>query len=139
MLSERTGKPVGKRQLEELSIRAAPDFEAFYSWRTTEAEESRALLVMSFDCAGIIMRPEDLRPATQKAAAQATRKLPTRLTQGEKRNRNAWRRSQRSTRGASVAPFPRSVTDVMHDLRLVRGVKKKRPRPKNVSVRATAS
>jgi hypothetical protein len=134
IVGERTGKPVGKRQLEELSIRAARDFEAFYESRTTEAEEGRELLVMSFDGAGIIMRPEDLRPATQKAAAQATRKLATRLTRGEKRNR---KRMAEVAAIYSVAPFPRSVTDVMHDLRPVRGVKRKRPRPKNKRVSAS--
>jgi hypothetical protein len=134
VLAERTGKPVGKRQIEELAVRAARDFEAFYGSRTDDAEGGRDLLVMSFDGAGIIMRPEDLRPATQRAAAQATRKLATRLTRGEKRNR---KRMAEVSAIYSVAPFPRSVTDVMHDLRPVREVKKKRPRPKNKRVVAS--
>jgi hypothetical protein len=134
VLAERTGKAIGKRQVEELAIAAAGDFEAFYASRTTEAESGRELLVMSFDGAGIIMRPQDLRPATQKAAAKASRKLATRLTRGEKRNR---KRMAEVAAIYSVAPFPRSVTDVMHDLRPVHEVKKKRPRPKNKRVLAS--
>lgn len=38
---------------------------------------------MTFDGKGMVMVPEDLRPATKKAV----RKLATRLTKGEKRNR----------------------------------------------------
>jgi hypothetical protein len=134
VLAEHTGKPVGKRQVEELAIRSACDFAAFYGSRTTEAEGGSELLVMSFDGAGIIMRPEDLRPATKKAASGATRKLATRLTRGEKRNR---KRMAEVAAIYSVAPFPRSVTDVMHDLRPAGEVKPKRPRPKNKRVSAS--
>jgi hypothetical protein len=134
VLVEHTGKPVGKRQIEELVIRSACDFDAFYSSRTTEAEGGGELLVMSFDGAGIIMRPEDLRPATKKAAAAATRKLETRLTRGEKRNR---KRMAEVAAIYSVAPFPRALTDVMHDLRPTGDAKPKRPRPKNKRVSAS--
>ncbi|MGH3452467.1 MAG: ISKra4 family transposase, partial [Haloechinothrix sp.] len=43
--------------------------------------------VISADGKGIVMRPEGLRPATAKAAAEATNKLECRLSKGEKRNR----------------------------------------------------
>ena len=84
-----TGVRLGKRQLEQLAVRAAADFDAFYSQptrsqcRATEAD----LLVLSADGKGIVMRPDALRPATAKAAGQATAKLATRLSKGEKRNR----------------------------------------------------
>ena len=45
------------------------------------------MLVLSADGKGIVMRPDALRPATAKAAGQATAKLATRLSKGEKRNR----------------------------------------------------
>jgi hypothetical protein len=70
LMASGTGAPIGKRQVEELAIRAAQDFEEFYATRTVQAEDTAALLVLTFDGAGIIVRPEDLRPATRKAAAK---------------------------------------------------------------------
>jgi len=84
-----SGVRLGKRQLEQLAVRAAADFEAFYSQPTRNqcpAPEGD-LLVLSADGKGIVMRPDALRPATAKAANQATAKLATRLSKGEKRNR----------------------------------------------------
>lgn len=84
-----TGVRLGKRQTEQLAVRAAADFEAFYS-RSTRGQDPATeadLLVLSADGKGIVMRPEALRPATAKAADHATAKLATRLSKGEKRNR----------------------------------------------------
>jgi hypothetical protein len=50
-------------------------------------EETLDPLVMSEDGKGIVMRKEDLREATKRAAERESRKLKTRLSQGEKRNR----------------------------------------------------
>jgi hypothetical protein len=129
-----TGTTVHKRQVEELAIRAAQDFEAFYATRTVEAEDTEDLLVLTFDGKGIIMRPDDLRPATRKAAAQATRKLTTRLTKGEKRNR---KRMAEVAAIYSIAPFPRTPADVLHDLKPARDVAVPRPRPVNKRVSAS--
>jgi hypothetical protein len=84
-----TGVGLGKRQLEQLAVRAAVDFEAFYQHpsRAQAAVIEGDLLVLSADGKGIVMRPDALRPATAKAAGQATAKLATRLSKGEKRNR----------------------------------------------------
>ena len=43
--------------------------------------------MISADGKGIVMRPDALRPATAKKARQATTKLATRLSKGEKPNR----------------------------------------------------
>lgn len=134
LMAARTGAPVGKRQVEELAVRAAVDFESFYATRTVKPEDTTDLLVLTFDGAGIIVRPEDLRPATQKAAANTTRKLGTRLTRGEKRNQ---KRMAEVAAIYSVAPFPRTVMDVVHDLRPVQDAEKKRPRPFNKQVSAS--
>lgn len=133
-ITDTTGAPVHKRQVEELAIRAAQDFEAFYATRTVEAEDGDDLLVLSFDGAGIIMRPEDLRPATRKAAARATHKLGTRLARGEKRNR---KRMAEVAAIYTVAPFSRTVMDILHDLKPVRDVAAVRPRPINKRVMAS--
>jgi hypothetical protein len=134
LMAARTGAAVGKRQVEELAIRAAADFEAFYAKRTVHAEETSDLLVLSFDGAGIIMRPDDLRPSTKKAAAKKTRKLGTRLAKGEKRNR---KRMAEVAAIYTVAPLPRTVMDVVHDLHPVQDVEKKRPKPQNKQVSAS--
>lgn len=81
------GQQVGKRQVEELTRRAAADVEAFYATVVREAADDGDALVISCDGKGIVMRPDSLRPATGKAAAAATNKLTTRLSKGEKRYR----------------------------------------------------
>jgi hypothetical protein len=89
-LERGTGVRLGKRQVEGLATRAAVDFDAFYAQRAIPAGEvgaERDVLVLSADGKGIVMRPEALRPATAKAAANSTTKLATRLSKGEKRNR----------------------------------------------------
>ncbi len=133
-LAAHTGAKLGKRQVEELAIRAARDFQAFYETRPVDPESIEHHLVLTFDGAGIIMRQQDLRPATKKAAAKATRKLGTRLTKGEKRNR---KRMAEVAAIYSVAPFPRTAMDVVHDLRPVRDAAKPRPRPVNKLVSAS--
>ena len=118
LLVKRTGARVPKRQIEELSVRAAVDFDAFYEERRAaegmaEPTRFRDLLVMTFDGKGIVMMPEALRPATKKAAKKAVRKLATRLTAGEKRNR------KRMAQVAAIYTVPRHVRepeDVLADL-----------------------
>jgi hypothetical protein len=105
-----TGQHVGKRQVENLTARAATDVEEFYASKArTEADDSD-VLVISADGKGIVMRPDALRPATAKAAAAATAKLETRLSKGEKRNR---KRLAEVGAVFDVAPVSRSPTDVM--------------------------
>ncbi|MGI8809344.1 MAG: hypothetical protein ACR2KK_16200 [Acidimicrobiales bacterium] len=72
-----TGVAVAKRQVEELTARAATDVEDFYDPRAPEPGASDDVLVVSVDGKGIVMRPDSLRPATEKAAAAATTKLET--------------------------------------------------------------
>ena len=86
---ERTGLALGKRQVEELAVRAAVDFDAFYAERVSERDggETDDVLVLSADGKGIVMRAEALRETTAKAAQRASPKLKTRLSKGEKVNR----------------------------------------------------
>lgn len=107
-----TGVRLGKRQLEQLAARAAADFEAFYSQpsRSQATVTDGDLLVLSADGKGIVMRPDALRPATAKAAGQATTKLATRLSKGEKRNR---KRMAEVGAVYDLAPVPRAPTDII--------------------------
>jgi len=105
-----TGVAVAKRQVEELAARAAADVEAFYDTSVPEPGASGDVLVLTVDGKGIVMRPDSLRPATERAAAAATTKLETRLSKGEKRNR---KRLAEVGAVYDLAPVPRSPADVL--------------------------
>ena len=111
---ERTGLALGKRQVEELAVRAAVDFDAFYAERVSAANEQEHgeedVLVLSADGKGIVMRSEALREATAKAAQRASPKLKTRLSKGEKANR---KRIAEVGAVYEVTPAPRTPEDVL--------------------------
>jgi hypothetical protein len=86
-LTRVTGVPVGKRQVEELAMRAAADVDAFYAQRAPGPAPQDQVLMIQADGKGIVMREEGLRPATAKAAAAAKRKAAARLSPGEKNGR----------------------------------------------------
>lgn len=110
MVGDYGGAVIAKRQVEELAVRAAQDFEAFYEQREPAHEPSEDLLVLSSDAKGIAMRHEDLREATRRAAEKKVPKLETRLGPGEKKNRK--RMAQVAT-VYSVAPWPRTAAEVL--------------------------
>jgi hypothetical protein len=86
-IRETTGVVIGKRQVEELAGRAAVDFDDYYAAKQALATLEPVewpLLVLSVDSKGVVMRREDLRPATRQAAERREHKLTTRLTKGEK-------------------------------------------------------
>lgn len=94
-IDRNTGGHVGKRQVEALTVEISQDFESFYKQGSADTDDSNEeiddaevpLLVMTTDGKGIVMRQEDLRAATKKAAENEQHKLKTRLSRGEKRNR----------------------------------------------------
>jgi hypothetical protein len=128
------GVAVPKRQVEELTVRAARDFTAFYATRAVAAENTTALLVFGFNGKGVVMRHADLREGTRKAAERSRHKFKTRLTQGEKRYRK--RMAQVAT-VYTIASWARTPMDIMHDLRRSRDVATRRPRPVNKRVWAS--
>lgn len=77
-----------KRQFEQEVIRAAYDFEAFYADRQTRARadphSGAPILVLTVDGKGVVMRPEDLREATQRAAAARSKTFTARLGGGHR-------------------------------------------------------
>jgi hypothetical protein len=81
-----TGAKIPKRQIIKQTVEVAQDFDAFYNL-PGQLEETSDLLVITVDGKGIVMRQEDLRPATQKAAAKQNDSRGTRLSPGEKPNR----------------------------------------------------
>ena len=105
-----TGTHVAKRQVETLTRAAAVDVEEFYATRPAPEAEPADVVVISADGKGIVMRPDALRPATAKAAAEATNKLECRLSKGEKRNR---KRLAEVGAVYDLAPVVRAAADVM--------------------------
>ena len=87
VIQETTGGHVPKRQSIKIAQDVAQDFESFYQTRVShKAEKTKDLLILTFDGKGIVMRPEGLRECTKKAA-QKSKKLNSRLSQGEKKDR----------------------------------------------------
>jgi hypothetical protein len=105
-LEATTGAHVPKRQFEELIIRAALDFEAFYTERQSRAREEPgkgSILVLTVDGKGVVMRPEDLREPTRKAAADRSQTFTARLGKGRRMN------AKRMSTVASVYTIERYV------------------------------
>jgi hypothetical protein len=139
-IQETTGAEIAKRQVEQLAVRAATDFDAFYGSRAPAREADAAatgpILVTSVDGKGVVMRKADLREATRKAAEARTHKLDKRLSKGEKKN---------SKRMATVAavytvqPFVRTPEQIVGELRATQDANEKarRPRPENKRVWAS--
>jgi hypothetical protein len=107
-----TGAHIEKRQIEELTIRAARDFDAFYRLRRAMPQDlsGGSILVVSTDGKGVVMRPDDLREHTRKAAEKSTRKMETRLSRGEKKNR---KRMATVAAVYTIAPFARRPEDLI--------------------------
>jgi len=138
-LGRHTGAHIGKRQVEELVVRAAQDFDAFYEARKATAEAAEggkgAVLVVTCDGKGVVMRPDGLREATRKAAEQGQHKLRTRLSKGEKRNR---KRMATVASVYTVEPHVRTPEEVARSLAPVREApKRRRPRPEHKRVWAS--
>ena len=105
-----TGQHVAKRQVEKLAAKAAADVGEFYATRAGPEGAQSDVLVISADGKGVVMRPDALRPATAKAAAEVPNKLACRLSKGEKRNR---KRLAEVGAVYDLAPVPRSPADVL--------------------------
>jgi hypothetical protein len=137
LLAGTTGAQVGKRQVEELVRRAAQDFDAFYQTRyeVRPAEETGAILVLTADGKGVVMRREDLREATRQRAARTPHKLAHRLSRGEKRNA---KRMATVAAVYTIAPYVRSPEAVLGTLAPQHGREPpERPRPERKRVWAS--
>jgi hypothetical protein len=106
----RTGCKLGTRQAQELVRAAAADFAGFYAARPAPAPGPGQVLVLSCDAKGIRMRPGQLRPRAERAAARAVPKQDGRLSQGEVRTRK-----RMAATGAVyvITPVPRTAQDIL--------------------------
>ena len=144
-LSRSTGAEVPKRQAEQLVVRAAEDFDAFYEARRAadgEPPPEGSVVVLTFDGKGVVLHREDLREATRKAAERRQRHREPlsrfhRLKPGEKKH------SKRMATVAAVyttAPFVRSPEDFLESLMPRQpGDKPRAVRPRPVAKRVWAS
>jgi hypothetical protein len=110
-IGRRCGQVVGKRQVEQLTVAAAADIDAFYQAVVAQPCTDATVLVLSVDGKGVVMRPEALREATLKAAqAKGTGTYRTRLASGEKQGRK-----RMATLGVvyDATPAPRRAHDVI--------------------------
>ena len=79
-VKRQTGVRIPKRQVEELTARAAADFQGFHLAREeeveapapqqTESAPELPLLILSFDGKGIVVRKQDLRESTKRRRAR---------------------------------------------------------------------
>ena len=63
-----TGGHLPKRQAEEMMQKVVKDFDDFYAQPVFTQAMSQPLLIVSMDAKGIVMRKEDLREQTRRAA-----------------------------------------------------------------------
>jgi hypothetical protein len=132
-IGKNTGAHVAKRQVEELVMRAAQDFDAFYQTRQAMAGDGKgtgSILAISVDGKGVTMRPQDLREQTRKAAAARAHKMSTRLSKGEKKNA---KRMATVAAVYTIAPFVRTPEELIGDSSCPRaGPPRPRPQQKRV-------
>jgi hypothetical protein len=140
-LRRTTGTQIAKRQVEELAMSVASDFEDYYLEQARRPERREDLLVLSFDGSGIVMRPEALREETRKRAEERGRRRRSVAESAATLNTRSEERGNRK-RMAEVATVyslkvvPRSPEDVLRELRLD-GPHVARPRAENKRVWAS--
>lgn len=135
-IGKTSGSHVPKRQIEELVMRAAQDFDAFYEMRQGQpaaGEQSGSVLVMSVDGKGVVMRTQDLREQTRRAAKARKHKMGARLSKGEKKNA---KRMATVAAVYTIAPFVRKPEDLVPENNPARA-EPPRPRPEKKRVWAS--
>jgi hypothetical protein len=132
-----TGAHVPKRQFEELVVRAAQDFEAFYDKRQPGARagpDTESILVMTVDGKGVVMRPEALREATQRAAAARAKTFTARLGGGRRLHA---KRMAAVAAVYTIAPFVRTPEEILPESPTPRETGSARPQPEQKRVWAS--
>jgi hypothetical protein len=108
-----TGVRIGTRQAQQIIRAAAADFDAFYAGlerRPPPGAAPGAVLGLSCDAKGIVMRPGQLRPEAARKAARAVPRQQGRLSRGEVKNR---RRMAEAGAVFDITPVPRTAGDIL--------------------------
>lgn len=86
-MARSTGARVPKRQMEELTERAATDFDSFYVKRKLAPDAAKGeLLILSADGKGVVVLLDDLRAETRAAALQRVQTLADKFQKRQRRN-----------------------------------------------------
>ena len=131
---------IAKRQAEDLVVNITRDFKSYYLQEPTQVAPSTHFMVLTFDGAGVVMRPESLRPETRKRAGKAGRKVSVAESAASGRRRDDERKNRK--RMAEVAavyslePASRTPEDVIGELRRT-GPRSERPKAQNKRVWAS--
>lgn len=144
-LKRTTAAKVPKRQVEQVVVKAAQDFDAFYASRSVATPEkvqaTGKIMVLTADGKGVRMHRKDLREVTRQAAEQcAAQQARTRFSLGQPRPAGVARDRKRMAQVAAVytiEPFVRSPDDVVGELQHVHLVQQQRPSPENKRVWAS--
>ena len=131
-----TGQQIGTRQLRALTLAAAQDVGAFYAQRERTVPDGKDLLVLSCDAKGVVIRPEALREPTRAQAQNASGKLKTRLSKGEKTNR---KRMAEIVTVYELAPEPRTAAEILPDPDNPPAAASTRPKAKNKWLKASVT
>jgi hypothetical protein len=124
-----TASSVPNRQVKEIAKHLSVDFDDFYKSKQIDIHSKTGILVLSVDGKGIVMRQDDLRPATKKAAQSEEHKKETRLSKGEKRNR---KRMATVASVYDINPFIRTPESIMDRTKVPVGTVVPRPEYKRV-------
>jgi len=107
-----TGCTLGTRQCQQLARAAAADFGDFYASRRRPSPRAApgAVLVLECDGKGIMIRPGQLRPRSQRLARKAVPKQDGRLSRGEVRTR---KRMAEVGAVFDITPVPRTAAAIL--------------------------
>ena len=110
-LTRASGVRLGKRQVQELTVRAAADFGDFYARRRHPPRLAPAdVLALSCDAKGIVVLPGQMRPEWARKARKTVPKQHGRLSRGEVRNR---KRMAETGAVFTITPVPRTAADIL--------------------------
>ncbi len=127
-IMRQTGQQIGTRQLRALTLAAAQDVDAFYAQRERTVPDGKDLLVLSCDAKGVVMRPEALREQTRAQAQNASGKLKTRLSKGEKQGH---KRMAEIVTVYVLTPEPRTAAEILPDPNCPPAAATRRPKAQN--------
>jgi len=134
IVGETTGGKVPKRQVRQLAVDIAQDFETFYATGyAAGVEETCDPLILSLDGKGIVMRKEGLTEATRKKAEKEEQKTGMARLSGSKGDGNR----KRMATVAAVYSIPRHVRSPESIMREGDEAHVKRPKWRNKRVWAS--
>jgi hypothetical protein len=135
----RSGICVPKRQVSELAVRAAQDFDGFYESQKSEPSSPASLLALTFDGKGIIVRKGSLRDeAGKREGKRPDRHRLDKSANSAPDEKEGKRRRAQVAAVYDVEAFIRTPEEMLADLMRSRDRKRpKRPRAKNKRVWAS--